>query len=195
MLHSTLQAQSLNRENLAYNFSYFGETAIHPGIKVGVEYAFYEKTTTKKRWFKKRQERLGPKIKKHQFVWTGNLAFYNHPNNHSGLLLNGEIGWKRTKMRKGSTFATYLGAGYLHRFYNIDTYQLGTNGEPDKITAAGQSAFVASFAVGFGRDLSVRRNLPIAYHIKPTVLFQTPYNHSGVLNAALEVGVTYKISQ
>ena len=190
-----LYGQHSNPQQLAVNISYFGETAIHPGIKTGLSYTFWEKEKHHKRFFKGRQNRLGPKAKKYQF-WAGaNLAFYNHPNNHSGLLPNLELGWRRIKMRQGTTFGAQIGLGYLRRFYNIPTYALGVNGALDNVSAAGRGMFTPSVAVLWGKDLSVKGKLPLSWHIKPTFLLLAPYNHTSVVDFALELGVSYHLKR
>ena len=185
-------AQNKTLGELPINISYFGESGVHPGLKVGVEYPLWQKDKYKKRFFKKREKKIGSKGKRKELYGAGNLAFYNHANNHSGLLLGGELGWRRTKLRKGQTLGASLGLGYLQRFYNIDTYQLGSGSTPDQLGLSGRSIVFTSLSVSMGRDLSIRKNIPMTWHIKPTLLFQMPYNHTVVPTAALELGITYK---
>lgn len=187
---SILQAQV---KELPISVSYFGESVIHPGIKIGVEQTFYEKEISKKRWFKSRQNKLGSRVKKRELFYGGHLAFYNHRNNHTGLLLGGELGWRRTKMRRGAMFGATLGLGYLHRFNNIPTYELGTN-EPDRVRAASRGMLVTSTSIILGQDLMPKYNIPYAWFLKPTLMLQTPYNHSFTFNGALELGLTYRLS-
>ena len=142
----------------------------------------------------KRQDRLGPRVKKRELVLSGNVGFYNHPNNHAALFLNSELSWRRTKMRKGQMLGVFVGTGYLHRFYNIDTYQLGTDGTPNQISAAGQPMWTTSLGLSFGRDLSIKRDIPMAWYIKPSAILLTPYSHSASITTALEVGVIYNFS-
>ena len=48
-----------------------------------------------------------------------------------------------------------------------------------------------SMALGFGRDLQDKRGLPMAWHVRPTLYLQAPYNTTAVPNLALETGVTW----
>ncbi len=190
-----LYGQPTHPGDWALNVSYFGETGIHPGLKVGLSHTLWEKEKHHKRWFKGRQNRLGPKVKMYQLFGGANLAVYSHPNNHTGVLPNLEVGWKRINMRRGSFFGAQLGIGYLRRFYNVATYELGEGGEPDKVSAAGRGMFVPSFAFLWGKDLSVKGKTPISWHIKPTVMMLAPYNHTNVFSFALELGVSYRLGK
>ena len=192
--YSVAQIQAQDNTPISLSLSYFGENAIHPGFKFGIEKPFYTKEKVKKRWFNKRQERLGARTSKSQFLWGANVGMYNHPNNNTGIFLNGELSWRKTKMRKGTMFGVGLGLGYLHQFYNIDTYRLN-DGKLEKVGAAGQGMMTTSLSCLYGRDLSVRHNSPFSWYIKPSFIMQFPYNHSGGINAALELGVNYKLSK
>jgi hypothetical protein len=191
----TVQGQHTNPKKLSLEVSYFGETAIHPGIKTGISYTFWEKEKSRKRWSKGRQGRLGPKVKTHQFVTGANLAFYNHANNHSGLLPNAMIGWQKINQRRGTMIGAQLGIGYLLRIYNIPTYELGENGNPEQVTAAGRGQFAPSLSILWGKDLSVKGDKPISWYIKPALFLLAPYNHTVLPNFALELGISYHLSR
>lgn len=176
---------------LPIHISYFGENGIHPGVKLGLEYPLSQKEKVKKRWTAKRQDRKGPKTFRKEWALIGNVGFYNHPNNHSGLLISPEIAWRRTKMhKKGNFFGASLGLGYLQRFYNIPTYELGSN-EP--IGGAGKGQFLSTFSIAFGRDLMVKRDMPLKWYVKPSVMVVMPYNHTVVATPVLEIGVSYPL--
>ncbi|MFK7948701.1 MAG: hypothetical protein AB8G11_14005 [Saprospiraceae bacterium] len=183
-----LSAIITQAQNLPINVSYFGESGLHPGLKVGVEYGLWEKDKTKNRWLFNRNDKIGPKVKTKALFAAGNLGFYNHANNHTGIFVTTEIGYRRTKHRKGSFLETSLGIGYLQRIYNIDTYEAGST-EP---FTGGQGQFLTTFSVGFGRDLSFRRDLPISWYVKPNLLLARQA-HTFVPNAALEIGLRYKM--
>lgn len=183
-----LSAMVVQAQSLPINVSYFGETGIHPGLKVGVEYGLWEKEKTKNRWLFNRNDKIGPKVKTKELFAAGNLGFYNHANNHTGIFTTAEIGYRRTKHRKGSFLETSLGIGYLQRIYNVNTFEAGST-EP---FTGGQGQFLTTFSVGFGRDLSFKRDLPISWYVKPNLLLARQA-HTFVPNAALELGVCYKL--
>lgn len=184
-----LSAIVVQAQSLPINVSYFGENGLHPGLKIGVEYSFWEKEKTKNRWLFNRNDKLGAKTKTKELLATANLGFYNHANNHTGIFLTSEIGYRRTKHRKGGFLETSLGVGYLQRIYNIDTYEAGST-EPFR---GGQGQFLTTLSFGFGRDLSYRRDLPLSWYVKPTIMLATPQAHIAVPNAALEIGVRWKM--
>lgn len=186
-----LSAMTIQAQNLPINISYFGENGIHPGLKIGVEYSLSENEITKNRWLFNRNDKIGAKTKTRQVFVAGNLGFYNHANNHTGIFLIPELGYRRTKHRKGQFLEASLGLGYLQRIYNINTIELGTDGQPIERSAAGQGQFLTTLSVGFGRDLSYRRDIPISWYVKPTVMLAMPQAHTAVPNAALEVGIRY----
>lgn len=193
LLSSTL-AIAQQQDGLGITLSYFGENAIHPGLKAGISYPLLEKVKVKPRRSSKRQEKHGAITKRKQLVVGANTGFYNHPNNHSAFLLGGTLAFQRIKEAKGKgkLRGVELGAGYLQRIYNIDTYQANEEGIYE-LTNGGQAQFFTSLAVYFGRDLSVKGGSPISWNIKPTLFLLTPYSHSVTLNAALELGITYKL--
>jgi hypothetical protein len=181
------QAQS------SVGLSYFGESIINPGMKATYEYSLWSKRKSKPRWLFNRNDKLGTKVKTQETFVTGNLGFYNVANSHSAILLISEFGYRRTKHRKGSFLETSLGLGYQQRIYNIDTYQLGIGTEPDKLEAAGQAQFLTTLSFGFGRNLGYRRNIPLSWFVKPTLMLAMPQAHTAVPSAALEIGLRYFI--
>jgi hypothetical protein len=183
-----VEAQSW--KELPLNVGYFGENVIHPGLIIGTEYTVWEKDKTKKRWLFNRNETIGPKTKTKQLFVAGNVGFYNAPNNHTGIFLSSELGYRRTNNRKGTFYGTSLGIGYLQRIYNIPTYTLGAT-EPDKING-GQAQMMAIFSISIGRDLSYRRDIPISWYVKPTVWLGMPQAHTAIPNAALDLGIRYQ---
>lgn len=181
-------------EGIGLRVAYFGENAIHPGLKVGAEYLLHEKIKVQPRRNSKKAQKHGAITKRKQIVLGGNLAFYNHANNHTAFLVGAEIGKQRIKEAKGKAKlrGVSLGFGYLQRIYNVDTYEATEDGIYEQIKG-GQAQFFTSFAAFVGRDLSINGGAPIAWYIKPTLFLLTPYSHSITFNAALELGITYKL--
>jgi len=185
----SLEAQSW--KELPLNVGYFGESVLHPGLIIGTEWTVWEKDKTKNRWLFNRNDKIGAKTKTRQLFVGGNVGFYNAPNNHTGLFISSELGYRRTNHRKGTFYGTSLGLGYLQRIYNIPTYELGTGNEPEEFTG-GQGQLMTIFSVSIGNNLSYRYDLPISWYIKPTVWLGTPQAHTAVPNAALDLGIQYQ---
>jgi hypothetical protein len=180
------RAQSSDEERrLPINISYFGINATHPGLKVGVEVPFWER-------LKEKEKRNGNiRLKQRDLFVTSNVGFYHHQQNHSALFLNSEIGYRKTRNKRNQV-GVLVGVGYMRTFLSGTTYQTSDSGTPEPIKLAGNSYFMPSFSFFLGEDLSERRGIPITWHLKPTVFFQTPYNHSFNVQAALELGITYQ---
>ena len=187
-----LQFPLLNvAQNLPINVSYFGENGLHSGLKLGVEKSIFEKEKTKDRWFENRNSKIGSKTKIRNLVLSPSVGFYNHANNHTGLFLNAEFLYRRTKTRRGFYYDAGFGLGYLQRIYNIPTYELGSGTEPYQYTLAGQAQFMPTIFAAFGQNLFYRKEINIGWFVKPQLMFLMPYGFTSVLNPALEIGVKY----
>ena len=178
-------------QQLPINVSYFGENGLHSGLKLGVEKSIFEKEKTKDRWFENRNSKIGSKTKIRNVVLSPSVGFYNHANNHTGLFLNAEFLYRRTKTRRGFYYDAGFGLGYLQRIYNIPTYELGSGTEPYQFTLAGQAQFMPTIFAAFGQNLFYRKEINIGWFVKPQLMFLMPYGFTSVLNPALEIGVKY----
>lgn len=163
--------------------AYYGESLIHPGLKIGAEKTlkFWTKTKDTKRKKRPTKERF------RQVFLEGNLSGFNVPNSEFNFSANAGIGYRRTN-EKGRFFSPILLVGATRYFYNIPVYELGET-EPQKVRGAGRNAFNFSFGIEFGRDLFLKSGRPLAWYIKPALLATAPYNHSYNITATLEAGV------
>ena len=186
--------QLTDLKRLPVSISYYGENGVHPGLKLGTWYTFATKEKSKTRWFKKRQEKLGDKVKLKNSFAVANVGFYDHPNNHLGTFITAGIGRERVKTRKGSIIGGVLEAGYLRRWNKFKTYRLTESGEIETVPLAGNNAFMVSLSPIFGRDWNYRRNLPLRWTMKPSLQF-LQYNHTWVANAAFEFGVQFYLKK
>ncbi|MFK8037807.1 MAG: hypothetical protein AB8B74_05925 [Crocinitomicaceae bacterium] len=169
--------------------SYFGDNGFHPGLKFSGYYDFINFEKSKKRKFKKGQEKKGDKLKYKSYYGVLSLGGYSHANNHNGWFGNVGAGYERVNARQGRLFGYSLNLGYLYRDYKFDTYQLVEN-EIESIGLAGSGGVVFSLSPHFGRDLSVKTNIPLKVQIKPIIQVMQ-YNHGFVPNAALEFEFIY----
>jgi hypothetical protein len=184
LISDAMSAQRFS--DLPISVTYFGENLFHPGVKAGILYPLSEKEKIKQRWLFKQNNQ---KDIRSQYFISGNLGFYNHANNHSAFFVQSELLWRKVKWhRKGNFWGLGLGVGYLRRSYNIPVYQLGSN---DEVNHAGKNQFLGNFSIEFGRDLRAKRNIPLTWQVKPSLMMIAPYGHTAVLNAALELGITY----
>ena len=168
----------------ALTVSYFSEQLVHYGLKGGVEYPlrFQVKEKNKKGKVVRPKEKL--------LFATLNLGFYRHPKNHYALFLQPEIAMRTTK-KSGFKTGYFLGAGYLRRFNDGPTFSVDDNGNVQQKTLGGENRLLTSFAFEIGKDWSKSKGVPLAWHVKPTLLFSIPHTHTiGLPQLAFDIGVS-----
>ena len=183
-ISSLLSAQVTNPTS--FSVSYFGETVIHPGLKMGLTYDL-------KRWEKSKTKRNGVKKNTIQgFELSPTVGFYYHKDYQTGIFILPEFSYTRTKTN--GNFMTYgFGAGYM-RSIIPSVYELNSNGEIEKIHT-GNNYFVTNYFVSFGRDLTHKQKLPMKIFLKPQFMYALPNYETGVLYFAFEFGISYKLTK
>jgi len=161
-------AQENNRV-IPVNFSYFGETILHPGIEIGYENTFYK-----------------------GFNYTASIGTYIHQRNHVGLFLSGGLNWRHT-FSFGYSPEIGLGLGYLHTWeHGGSTYKVDDDGNVSIKQKYGHPHFMPSIKLGvFGWDLREKTNIPMRINADAIAFGQYPFNNYILPNVALKVGVTY----
>ncbi len=165
-LHSP-RAQSLR-------VGYYGETVTHYGLKVAREWSL--RSFVKERNQARKQLLVAPA-----------LAVYRHPQNHVGLVFFPELTYRRTS-RRGGIFEAGLAPASFQYFLEGTTYTPDNSGELQRVRWAGGNAFLPTVFVGIGKDLSVRRQIPLAWYTRLNVMQQRPYNTSTLMRFSLEAG-------
>ena len=181
--NNDLSAQAI-KPGPSIQASYFGGYGVYPGMKVGMEFSLLSKE-------KYRTRRSRERVKTKEIFTTANLGGYVHPQNNAYIFLNGEIGYRKIR-NNGFKKEVLLGLGYLRAIHLPKTYELGSDTAPNEVNFAGQGGIMPSIAIGFGWDYR-HKDIPIAWHIRPTLAVQTPYNHSVLLHPAVEVGISYRL--
>lgn len=170
----TIQAQSLR-------VGYYGETVTHYGIKVAAEW-------TIKRYLKESNHA------RKEFLAGPALVVYRHPQNHIGLVFFPELTYRRTS-RRGGIFELGLAPASAYYFLEGATYTPDESGGLRRVRWAGQNAFLPTVFVGVGKDLSVRRQVPLAWFTRLNVMQQRPYNTSALIRFSLEAGITFPLKK
>ena len=119
----------LTIKELPFHVSYYGDSGIHPGLKLGTSYNLWSKEKSKVYRFKSRTNKYGNKTKLRELNLDYNLGFYSHANNHTGLFTNVGVSYLRVKERKGRVFGASFEVGYLRRFNKFETFELNSEGE------------------------------------------------------------------
>lgn len=143
--------------------AYLGETLLHPGIMVGTESRLWESG-----W--------------HAIIGANNLGAYQHAGNHSGIFLNGELGYRLT-FPVGLSAEALAGAGVLYTVLPGDVYLPGQS-EPSR--DSGRPAFMPSASLGLGYALGDSR-----LFARLQAFGQYPYNTYTLMHLATQVGVTW----
>jgi len=165
---SAVSAQSLR-------VSYYGETVTHYGLKVAREWTLRSYTKARNQARK-------------DFFIAPALAAYRHPHNPVGFVLSPELTYRRTS-RRGGILEAGLAPSYFHYFLEGSTYQPDPSGEFQRVPLAGGNAFLPTVFVGVGKDLSLRRQVPLAWYTRLNVMQQRPYNTSVLVRFSLEAGL------
>lgn len=167
------------------SYSYFGEMITHPGFKLGVNYQL-------KHWEKDQgTKKTGETQPISKSILIGpTIGFFYHKRYQTGLFIMPEVKYKRQN-QQGRFYELGVGLGYLRTFIP-NTYEVNENGEV-RATSAGHHYFATSYFVSFGKDLSVTKNIPVAYFIKPQFLYAVPNFPKGTGYFAFEIGMNYKL--
>lgn len=155
--------------------AYFGETVTHYGLKVAYEYPIISRIKSSN-------------TARKEFLITPGLAVYNHPHNHVGIIFSPELAYQRTG-RRGGVFEVSLSNSYLRYFLAGQTFEVGENGEFQRVKMAGRGAYLPTVSVGYGRDLSVRHHRSLAWYARLNLIQQRPYNASELYRFGIECGI------
>ncbi|KAA0992453.1 hypothetical protein [Dyadobacter aurulentus] len=163
---NALTAQSLR-------LAYFGETVTHYGLRGAYEMP------------------IGTSVSagnaKRMLYGSLGIAGYRHPQNHIGVIVSPEIGFRRIGKR-GALFEFALSPAYFRYFLEGKTFEATADGDFNRLRFAGGNAFLPTLSLGVGHDLSIRKNLPLAWYVRLNVMQQRPYNTSNLMRFALEAG-------
>lgn len=181
---SKLLAQTLRPQSIYA--SYLGETVTHPGLKVGVNYQLksWDKTKIKK----SRNEKLIHK----SVDLSPSISFYYHKDYQTGLFVLPELSYSRKNV-KGNYITYAIGAGYMRTFIP-NVYDLNSNGEIEKIHV-GYNYFITNYSITFGKDLSIKRKIPLSIYIKPQLMYAIPNYSNGIKYFVLELGLNYRLKK
>jgi hypothetical protein len=167
--HSLFGQENQSARQIPINFSYFGETLVHPGFEAGYENTFYK-------WFN----------------YTASIGYYVHQRHHAGLFLSAGINWRYT-FSIGYSLEFGVGLGYLHTWqHGGKTYTVDDDGNVDRKIASGFPSFMPTIKIClFGWDLRNKTGIPIRINIDAIVFGQLPYNRYFMPHFALKTGLTY----
>jgi hypothetical protein len=181
---SMLQGQNFRPQSIYA--SYFGETVTHPGLKVGINHQL-------KSWDRTKIKKSGnEKVIQKSIDLSPSIGLFYHSNYQTGLFVLPELSYSR-KNAKGNYMTYAIGAGYMRTFIP-NVYDLNSNGEIKKIHV-GYNYFITNYSITFGKDLSIKKKIPLSIYIKPQLIYAIPNYSKGIKYFALEIGVNYRLTK
>lgn len=137
----------LSFKELPIKLGYYSNVFINPGLSVGTEYIFKQKSVPPSK--KSLQKKL-PDLKKKTWLVSGQFGSYIHLYNHTVVFTNYEVRYRKTTKR-GRKFYTGFGLG-VERSFLPETYEVKTDGTINKIFLPGH--FYFSPVLSFGSQLN-----------------------------------------
>lgn len=173
MIMPTCQAQTPK-----VTVSYLGGYISNPGLKVGYTKPFKTNISTNK------------KNRAIQTEWSygASVGTYVHRRNHTSVQLIPEVAYTHTR-GKGFQLGASFGAGFQRTFIP-KSYQVNEVNEIERNRFAGQNLFAINPAIRLGKQV---KDKPVAWFIKPQVMFSAPYFGGMNTYALIEAGVSYSL--
>ena len=188
----TIQAQDTIYECYArirgpksVSLSYFGEMISHPGLKIGYNHQFHLRTHHKKRKSKKKNEYV---FVRRGYLLSISAGGFNHNRYQTGYFTFLEPKY-RVENKSGLFYEIALGGGYMK---TVTPSVYVENGDL-KEKYFHNDYFISSISGCFGKNLTLSKNVPIEWFIKPQFIYALPNFPKGVGYFALEIGVSYHL--
>ncbi len=177
-------------------FSYFGATITHPGLRVGLEKKLLSRDKADN-WDKlmalhERRKSKGKKIRllhKHQLFARPSVGFFYHRRNQTGLFFLTNIQYQRD-VATLRYFGVGVGLGYL-RSYIPKVYEVSPNGEVNPGNAS-HGYLLTSLNARWERFI---KKAGFSYFIQPQFLYALPNFPNGVGHFALELGIRVYVNR
>ena len=167
-------------EKTPFSLSYFGNIGINPGIKAGFEYSLYlkEKTKEKKRKIKTIRKNL---------ILAPSISFYSHKDSHKGLLINGDLIWRRYTKRLYISDIS-IGLGYFRKFNSGITYEVTPSGV-EEIGSSSRGYFSPSLGYSFGKRFTLKESIPTDIFLRSTYHIYLNQSASIGNDMSIELGI------
>lgn len=186
----SLKSKGFQWKNLDFNASYYGETGWYPGIKVGAEYIIFEKQKEKVKTKRKKGE--VKKIKKNQFIITGNLGYYWQAHNYSSAFINSAVLYRHTG-NKGFQYNFGISPLGINTFFFNETYKISDDDELTKAFLSARAFYEPSLIMGLGHTMKKKRLK--AWFLNMHIIGLIPYNSAVNALLALEFGFRFDINR
>ncbi len=170
----------INKEELSYTISYFGNNLWNEGMRLGVESPKDQFTKTKKG---KDLEILKS--------YSASLNGYRDNGAHTGVFIT--AGWSKKKLYPNRfNISSSLEPMGVYRSFLPETYKVDEDGEINKVFLPGRFYLASSASAGIGR---VNKKKPDnGWHARVNVTALYPYSRAIVPLVNIELGYHFKIN-
>lgn len=182
----TIPLTILGQENREYNLrlGVITETLTHPGLNIGLSTVLRSSEVTNVKRNKSKQ------ITK-DLLMIPQVAMYQHPANHAGLMCGISIGRKRQVSGNSLSHFYGIGIGGLTQFNAGVTYSMDENDNIIESTLASRTYLHPHLIYELGYQFSPQ----ISGYSRAQLGVKVPYNTFFSIVPILEIGVAYMMNQ
>lgn len=145
---------SLTNSGIALPFTQFYGEGI--GLFIGTEFTFFQ-------------------YEDFNLSQSFNIGFFHQDLFQQGIILSSDTNIRYTH-ETGLLGEISGGVGYIHSFYNTDSFKLSSDGDYLKNNDPGRSSFSPSFSVGIGYDFRKTLKKPIVVTFDYKCFFEIPFS-------------------
>jgi len=146
---------SIFNQATAIPFTRFITTPVHPGIQVGTEFNYTEKTRSR-------------------LFQTANISYFYHRHLAQGIGLYSEFGYE-FRSRFGLAFSGLIGVGYMHTFTTAQEFTF-VNGQYEKKPDRGNPRFTPSLSLDISYCLKPKNKTSSKIFIRYQSWAEYPYS-------------------
>lgn len=161
---------------------YIGETITHSGLTIGLSQQLWSSD----------ESALG-QTPVSSLRWGVKAAAIYHRRMHTSLKVTPHVDWIRTQPN-GFEWGASLALGYKRAFIP-DVFEANEEGTFKFSGAAGTNHTVMLAGVRLGKNLSIRKDLPLSIYVQPQWMIQTPYFLGSTHFFLVEAGITYQLNR
>lgn len=177
----TMNAQETPQRTTLTTVSYLGHFVTHPGIKLGKFYVL-------KSWDKFKAKKRKAVTKHKALFFSPQLGGYYHKQNHTGVLLNAELGKEVSKNDSAFFRGHTIGFGYNTQINAGTTYIEEKDGTISEEKWGHRGYYMPSLSCYFGHHL----NPTVSWYNKLTIGSKLNYNTGVSLELFFEIGLRFR---
>lgn len=152
--------------------AYEGGTITHPGLSVG----YSKEIKNVKQW---------------HLILGAKAGFYYHKRYHTAVFLLPNLQLNHIGS-KGFLIGADLHVG-PQRTFIPNVYEVDDAGNVSRNKSAGILQWVVAPGIRFGKDLSIKKGIPLQWFINPQLQFRNPMVGRNEIYFLLSIGINYKL--